>query len=210
MTECRMVDVQSNAAGLVDGLAELAFDAFRVNAPTWLPTLASARAEVVESLEAGRLSRALVDTSGHPRGWIGVIPHNQGRVWEIHPIAVRPTMARATVGAWWVKSNGWPPAKASSPCLQAPATRRTPRRWPESTSFATPPLPSPTSVQLVHIRTSSGSGWDSKWSGCCQMLKAGADPGFILRNRWYKAAETRRTPNQPLPLTTAQRAGRRS
>ncbi len=31
----------------------------------------------------------MVTAAREPVAWIGVIPHNSGRVWEIHPIAVR-------------------------------------------------------------------------------------------------------------------------
>ena len=90
MSQCRIVDIRAQDSELIDSLAELSYAAFRAHAPTWLTTTDNARAEVVESLEAGRKSRALVTPAGEPVAWIGVIPHNSGRVWEIHPLAVRP------------------------------------------------------------------------------------------------------------------------
>ena len=89
MKECAFVDVQVQNSSFIDKLAELSYHSFRGHAPNWLPTIDAAREEVTESLEAGRHSRALVDTAQEPVGWVGVIPHSGGRVWEIHPIAVR-------------------------------------------------------------------------------------------------------------------------
>jgi aminoglycoside 6'-N-acetyltransferase I len=82
------VAVRAQDAAFLDALAELTFHAFRRHAPDWLPTLAAAREEVVESLQPGRQSFAIVDAATAPVGWIAVEP--QGRsVWEIHPIVVR-------------------------------------------------------------------------------------------------------------------------
>jgi aminoglycoside 6'-N-acetyltransferase I len=89
LKECAFVDVRAQNSIFIDKLAELSYHAFRGHAPNWLPTIDAAREEVVESLEAGRHSRALVDTAHEPVGWVGVIPRSGGRVWEIHPIAVR-------------------------------------------------------------------------------------------------------------------------
>jgi hypothetical protein len=88
LKERAFVDVRAQNAVFIDTLAELSYHAFRGHAPNWLPTIDAARDEVTESLEAGRHSRALVDTAQEPVGWVGVIPHSGGRVWEIHPIAV--------------------------------------------------------------------------------------------------------------------------
>ena len=82
------VDVRTQDAAFVAAVAALAFDAFRAHAPDWLPNVAAARAEVLESLQPGRNSIALVDASRAPIGWIGFEPQG-ARVWEIHPIAVR-------------------------------------------------------------------------------------------------------------------------
>ena len=87
----RVVDVRSQqGSSFIDKLADLSYRAFRAHSPNWLPTVEAARDEVIESLGRDRLSRALVDTAQEPVGWVGVIPHSSGRVWEIHPIAVRP------------------------------------------------------------------------------------------------------------------------
>jgi len=83
-----IVAVRAQDQAFIDALAELTFHAFRRHAPEWLPTLGAAREEVLESLQSGRQSFALVDASVAPIGWIAV--EAQGaRVWEIHPIAVR-------------------------------------------------------------------------------------------------------------------------
>lgn len=90
MNDALIVDVRQQEAPFIGKLAALSHAAFRTHAPDWLPTIDAARQEVTESLAADRCSFALLDSGGEPVGWIGVIPLS-GRVWEIHPIAVRPS-----------------------------------------------------------------------------------------------------------------------
>jgi hypothetical protein len=73
LKECAFVDVRAQNSIFIDKLAELSYHAFGGHAPNWLPTIGAAREEVTESLEAGRHSRALVDTAQEPVGWIGAM-----------------------------------------------------------------------------------------------------------------------------------------
>jgi aminoglycoside 6'-N-acetyltransferase I len=107
VTECVFVDVRTQDAAFIDKVAELSYDVFRGHAPNWLPTMEAARQEVTESLEPGRQSLALLDTSQEPVGWVGVIPHSGGRVWEIHPIAVRTADQSKGYGRRLVEHVEW-------------------------------------------------------------------------------------------------------
>lgn len=80
-----LIDLDANDPDLLEKLAHITYDSFQEHAPSWLPTLARAREELIEACGPGHLGRVLLH-EGQPAGWIGVIP---GRcVWEIHPIAV--------------------------------------------------------------------------------------------------------------------------
>lgn len=52
------------------------------------PTLEGARAEVLESLEEGRVSLVALDDDGHAGGWIGAIESYNGCAYEMHPLVV--------------------------------------------------------------------------------------------------------------------------
>lgn len=58
----------------------------------------SALQEIQESFEPGRISRIALDEKGNVVGWVGGIPHYKGRVWELHPLAVRPDRQRQGIG----------------------------------------------------------------------------------------------------------------
>ncbi|MBI4012395.1 MAG: GNAT family N-acetyltransferase [Candidatus Rokubacteria bacterium] len=64
----------------------------------YLQTEREARAEVLASLAAERISRIAIAEDGTVLGWCGGIPEYGGRVWELHPMAVRPGHQRRGVG----------------------------------------------------------------------------------------------------------------
>lgn len=74
----------------IDALAHLTFEAFKLYAPTWLASTSDAEQRVRQATEKDRLNRVLVDADDQPKGWIGVIPMNHGRIWEIHPLVISP------------------------------------------------------------------------------------------------------------------------
>ena len=80
-----IVDLAQCDEQTVEVLATITYEAFQENAPAWLPTIESAREEVLEALTPGRHARVILEGS-RPVGWIGVITGEH--VWEIHPIAV--------------------------------------------------------------------------------------------------------------------------
>jgi aminoglycoside 6'-N-acetyltransferase I len=64
----------------------------------YLPSVAAARKEVLESLGPARLSRVAIGEEGRVLGWYGGIREYDGRVWELHPMAVRPDQQRRGIG----------------------------------------------------------------------------------------------------------------
>ncbi len=92
-----IIDVAPDLPDLIEQAAMLLRDTFRGRSESW-QDLASARAEVLGSCEAGRISRVLVNGSGSVRGWIGGSPTYGGRVWEIHPLAVAASDRRRGIG----------------------------------------------------------------------------------------------------------------
>jgi aminoglycoside 6'-N-acetyltransferase I len=61
-------------------------------------TVAEARQEVVESLNADRVSRVARTDEGAIIGWIGAIREYDGLVWQLHPIVVDKAHRRHGVG----------------------------------------------------------------------------------------------------------------
>jgi aminoglycoside 6'-N-acetyltransferase I len=78
--------------------AEILTLAFREHWPDAWPTMEEALEEVHEMLAPDRLCRAACDAQGNVLGWIGGIPHYDGNVWELHPLAVHPAHQRRGLG----------------------------------------------------------------------------------------------------------------
>ena len=83
---------------LVQQVAQLLVDAFREHWPDAWPTLNEAMKEVHEMLEAERICRVAVDEQGNVLGIIGGIPQYDGHVWELHPLAVQPSLQGQGIG----------------------------------------------------------------------------------------------------------------
>jgi aminoglycoside 6'-N-acetyltransferase I len=91
-----IVDLASDVR-LIEPTAALLLDTFRDRTEDW-QDLDSAREEVLASLSSDRISRVMVDDSGHVLGWIGGIPGYGGHVWELHPLVVRASHRRQGIG----------------------------------------------------------------------------------------------------------------
>jgi len=87
-------------------VAGLLVDGFREHEPEAWPDVESARREVGKSFGAGRLSRVALDEDGIAVGWLGGIPQYRGRVWELHPLVVRPDRQRRGIGRALVADFG--------------------------------------------------------------------------------------------------------
>ncbi len=71
--------------------------------PLGWPTLTEAMAEITElwSSEAGSLLLAAVE-QGEVLGWSGILPHYDGKVFELHPLVVRRDQQRKGIGSMLV------------------------------------------------------------------------------------------------------------
>ena len=83
---------------MVQQAAQLLVDAFQEHWVDAWPTLADGRKEVQEMLEADRICRAAIDDDGNLLGIIGGVSQYEGRVWELHPLAVQPGAQGRGVG----------------------------------------------------------------------------------------------------------------
>ena len=78
--------------------ANILVEGFAQHWPGSWPTMESALAEVRESFGAGRISRVALDGDGEVLGWIGGIPKYDGKVWELHPLVVKPAQQGRGIG----------------------------------------------------------------------------------------------------------------
>jgi aminoglycoside 6'-N-acetyltransferase I len=78
--------------------AQLLVDAFHEHWPDAWPTLEEALKEIQEMLESERICRAAVSENGNLLGIIGGIPGYDGHVWELHPLAVQPSLHGQGIG----------------------------------------------------------------------------------------------------------------
>lgn len=94
-----ITDLDPGDEDAIRQVAQILVDAFVEMAPATWPNMESALEEVRESLEPGRVSRVAVTPEGTVLGWVGGIPEYDGRVWELHPLAVHPAHQRQGIGA---------------------------------------------------------------------------------------------------------------
>src|SRR6187551_3602303 len=85
-----IVTMGSLDEGRIAEVCELLVRSFRDLSPTWVPTVDAARETVLDALQPGMLSRALL-VGGRVAGWVGA-RHDYGSVWELHPLVVDPAM----------------------------------------------------------------------------------------------------------------------
>lgn len=87
-----------NDNSLIEQAAQLLVDAFREHWPDAWPTLEEGLKEVHEMLESERICRISIDKQGSLLGIIGGIPNYDGHVWELHPLAVQPSLQGQGIG----------------------------------------------------------------------------------------------------------------
>lgn len=93
-----IVDLSTTTLQQRHAAARMLIDAFRLNWPNSWPDLTAAHTEVEEALSPGRIGRTALDEDGAVLGWIGGAPQYRGRVWELHPLVVRPDRQMAGIG----------------------------------------------------------------------------------------------------------------
>ncbi len=92
-----IVDLAGLGAEQREQAAALLVEGFRAHFPDAWPDLSDAREEVAEALEAGKICRAACE-NGALLGWVGGQAQYHGRVWELHPLVVRPSAQRRGIG----------------------------------------------------------------------------------------------------------------
>lgn len=91
-------DLHPSDENLIRQAAQLLVDAFREHwAGAW-QTFEEGLDEIREMLAPERILRVAVDDDGNLLGIIGGIPEYDGRVWELHPLAVQPSMQGQGIG----------------------------------------------------------------------------------------------------------------
>lgn len=93
----KIIDLKPEQAVLVEQVAVILREAFEDGSDAW-STLESARQEVQESFGTGHLSRVALDDKGDALGWVGGVPDYDGNVYELHPMAVKPSAQGQGVG----------------------------------------------------------------------------------------------------------------
>lgn len=83
---------------LIQQSAQLLVDAFREHWPDAWSTFEDGHKEVQEMLETGKICRVAVDEGGILLGIVGGIPSYDGHVWELHPLAVQPSLQGQGIG----------------------------------------------------------------------------------------------------------------
>ena|SRR6266498_3694014 len=99
----KITSLSSDNHDLIQQAAQLMVDAFREHWPDAWPNLEEGRKEVHEMLESERICRIAVDKNGNLLGIIGGIPAYDGHVWELHPLAVQPSLQGHGIGRALVK-----------------------------------------------------------------------------------------------------------
>ena len=98
MDAIRIITLSFDDDRLIQQAAQLLVDAFHEHWPDAWPTLGEGLKELGEMLETGRICRAAVNAEGALLGIIGGIPDYDGHVWELHPLAVQPTLQGQGIG----------------------------------------------------------------------------------------------------------------
>jgi aminoglycoside 6'-N-acetyltransferase I len=93
-----ILDLATGDRETVRQAANLLVEGFEKNWPDAWPTEEEALQEVWEALGEDRICRVALGEDGAVLGWIGGIPSYGGKVWELHPLVVRPDLQRRGIG----------------------------------------------------------------------------------------------------------------
>jgi len=99
----KIITPQPDNKQFIQQAAHLIVDAFREHWPNAWPTFEDGLEEVNELFEDGKICRAAIDDNGNLLGFIGGMPHYDGHVWELHPIAVQPSLQGQGIGSLLVQ-----------------------------------------------------------------------------------------------------------
>ena len=96
--EMKIITPQPDNQQLIQQAAQLLVDAFREHWPDAWPTFNDGLEEIHEMLDEGKICRAAIDDGGNLLGIIGGISQYDGLVWELHPLAIQPSMQGQGIG----------------------------------------------------------------------------------------------------------------
>ena len=94
----RIVDLRPDDEARIRQAAGMLIEGFGEQWPSAWPDMQRALETVREALEPGRICRVATAEDGAVVGWIGGLPHYSGRVWELHPLVVRPDVQGRGIG----------------------------------------------------------------------------------------------------------------
>lgn len=92
-----IIDLRPDADKLIRQVGALLLESF-AHIPDFVKTFDAALTEVSESFAPKRISRVALDEYGDAVGWIGGIEQYEGDVYELHPLAVKPSHQRRGIG----------------------------------------------------------------------------------------------------------------
>ena len=95
----QIIDLRSANLLVIEQAASLLVEAFKVHWPNAWPDMQSARKEVEDALQPGKLARAAVNEAGEILGWIGGSEEYYGQAWEINSLTVKPESQGQGIGA---------------------------------------------------------------------------------------------------------------
>ena len=96
--EMKIITLLPDNESLLHQAAQLMVDAFHEHWPNAWRAFEDGMEEVQEMLETERIARAAIDDEGNLLGIIGGILQYDGHVWELHPLAVQPSMQGRGIG----------------------------------------------------------------------------------------------------------------
>ena len=92
-----IVELTPGDEQIISQVAEILVAAF-AHIPGYLKTHEAAIQEIRESFAPNRISRVALDENGNALGWVGGIEQYDGNVYELHPLAVKPSEQRRGIG----------------------------------------------------------------------------------------------------------------
>jgi aminoglycoside 6'-N-acetyltransferase I len=94
----QIIDLLPNDQQMIELVTAVLHTGFQTHYPDSWPDMESARVEVAEVFQPGRICRVAVAEDGTVLGWVGGISQYNGRAWELHPLVVHPAYQGQGVG----------------------------------------------------------------------------------------------------------------